>query len=249
VDELRVMASVAAPPEIGAGEVSMIEAVILDPLARGADVLVWTCVFTGDGCLESEGALSDWARVTDLTDPTFEFTASLAPGEGEVLPVSVWWLACEPGLCPIIEAVRAADGGRADASLAADLMDPFSWLDEVPLTGVSLARGGVAVSSRPEAERVQNPTLTPLFEADSVRAAPLEAIALTFAIDAEVTGYGYATAGGFESGPTASSEGALTTLWYAPEQVGSVEMVVVAQADDGGVAVWQGVAEVLSEER
>ena len=71
VDELRVLAMVAEPPEVAPGAESTVEVTVADPEGVGPDVIVWTCTDLGDGCLEAalpgfgatvgDVASGDWA--------------------------------------------------------------------------------------------------------------------------------------------------------------------------------------------
>ena len=50
--ELRVVAMIAEPPEVGPGQSTTLTSVIVDPLAAGVETLTWTCTDLGEGCLE-----------------------------------------------------------------------------------------------------------------------------------------------------------------------------------------------------
>jgi hypothetical protein len=249
VDELRVLAVVAEPPEIGAGETADITVHMADPLGAGFDAIVWSCLPGERGtCLEDGTPLDQRVAVFRDGGETLSTTAS-APAalaaflaEGVDLPVPVWTLACERGLCPPLDAIAAAaEAGATDPSADALLADPYSFMADLPLTGSTLAAWTVTVTARPGEERHDNPIFT-MDELPKVVAAgdelPIDVI-VDGEGDAEPFVFGYATAGGF--GMTAyevDDEGLAETSWFAPEKdPGAVVMWVVLQDDRGGAAV------------
>ena len=52
LNELRVVAMIAEPPEVGPGQSTTLTSVIVDPTATGVETLTWTCTDLGAGCLE-----------------------------------------------------------------------------------------------------------------------------------------------------------------------------------------------------
>ncbi len=247
IDELRVVAITAEPPEVAPGASSTLTTTVVDPTAAGADLLVWTCTNLGDGCLEAAtpgmgttvGTPVDGQLVTERAAPV-ELAAIVGDGE-TVLPVFTWALACVPGLCPILDLAAAAPApGSADGdALAALLVDPFTMMEDLPLQGTSLALTTLSVSSR--AEPVVNPVLTPTFEA--ISAAPEAAATLGFDVVAGATAYGYTTLGGFEMPAYDVVEGHVDLTWFAPADASSgdtAEFYVVVNGPDGGSALWRG---------
>jgi hypothetical protein len=247
VDELRVVAAVADAPEIGPGEQTELTAWIADPGDVQPEVAIWTCTFAGDGCLETGTALSEWVAQPALVDGqvTASVTASPALAElltgPEELPMSVWMLACDPGLCPLFDALDAAPGTDAYDDAVDQLTSPLDWLSDLPKEGVSLATKSVAVSAREPDLRNQNPTLqvdvmvlqdgsaelTPTI--DDVDAGP----------DAAV--WGLATSGGFEQTSTAWDEDPMLWVEAMDEaDTPSPEWWVIATDALGGSAVWTG---------
>jgi hypothetical protein len=236
VPDLRVVAIASDPPEAAPGEAFTVEAFVADPKASGADVAVWTCAGFAGTCAEADVDRLEVVEdvvgsvIVDLPMPV-ELAGAVAAGE---VPVTVWAVACAPGLCPLFDGPVSAE----------DLADPTSWVAALPLDGVSLARRTVWASSRPPEERRQNPTLIPQFaELPSVEpAAPIE---LTFAVDGVATEvFGHATAGGFDMPAFPVEDGVVTATWYAPEEPGTVTLWVVSRADDAGTAVWTGTIDV-----
>ena len=50
--ELRVVAMIAEPPEVGPGQSTTLTSVVVDPAAAGVETLTWTCTDLGEGCIE-----------------------------------------------------------------------------------------------------------------------------------------------------------------------------------------------------
>ena len=240
VDELRVLAIQAEPPEAAPGEDVELGATIANPTGASAEVLLWHCTDLGTGCLEDSGT-SSWSQQLDgdavsATATVPQALAAFATDE-PLRATLVWALACEPGLCPQI--------GEPEAW---DLSDPGSWLGDLPMSGVSLAFNAMAISTRDD--RLENPVVE-LSSAEPIAAAPGELVALDFAVQLDVTAsadtlaFGYGTAGGFGDTEYAiGDDGAVTLEWYAPDQVGEVTLYVVVNDGEGGVGIWVGQATV-----
>lgn len=252
VDELRVMAVVAEPPEVAPGATTTITVHVADPLGEAPEAMLWTCADLGDGCLEA----ADPGQGTTVGEPvagtlTSErmappaFAGIVADGT-TVLPIPTYALACVPGACPAIELATAApEPGTDDADeLSAFLADPFDALEDLPLTGTSLAFTLLSVSAR--AEPVTNPVLTPA-STDPIVVATEEALELTLAVEGgagELTAYGYTTAGGFDMTEYPVKDGAVTLTWIAGVEAGEATLWVVVNGEDGGSAVWAAVATI-----
>ena len=72
VDELRVIAAVAEPPEVMPAETSNLEVVVADPLQNGAQVAVWACTPAGeDTCVEAGSPLAGRLATGTLDDGRF----------------------------------------------------------------------------------------------------------------------------------------------------------------------------------
>lgn len=250
VDELRVMAIVAEPPEVAPGADSTVSVYVADPTAVGPDVLTWTCTNLGDGCLEA----SDPGQGTTLgsvdggtLDASVVASTALAGvvADGEtVFPVLTWALACAPGTCPVIDlAASQPDPGSQEAEeLAAFLADPFSAVADLPLQGTSLAYSQVGVSMR-EVPLV-NPTLLATEPEPVVAAGGEVDLAFTVEGDGALTAYGYTTLGGFGATSYDVADGAVTMTWFGSEEPGEAELWVIVNGEDGGSAVWTGVGTV-----
>ena len=174
VDELRVLATLATTPEAQPGERVGLQTLVVDPEQRGFDLLLWSCTFAGEQCVESLiGEGEPWAgaivaegsgETSGLFSSELDVNRQLEAFVGdEPLPIlQTWALACEPGLCPAIELARAAPAPGTDEAkrLVKLLSDPFGMLEDLPLTGVSLGLRSLSVSTRAPADRAQNPTLS-----------------------------------------------------------------------------------------
>ncbi|MEZ4236183.1 MAG: TonB family protein [Myxococcota bacterium] len=131
----------------------------------------------------------------------------------------VWFLACAPGLCGDLAAVDEAT-----------LQDPASWLQGLPLSGVSAA---VRTTRIGEGE---NPVIAEAPEGPLVAAADAE-VPLGFTVPGAATAYGLATAGGFaRPQQDVASDGAVTLPWVGGAAPGRV--YVVFEDGEGGTAVW-----------
>ena len=249
VDELRVLAVVAEPPEVAPGAAVTLTATVADPTDEGADVMIWTCTDLGDGCLEA--ADSDLGVTAGTpTDGTFVATrtapAALAGvvSDGEtVLPLPLWSLACTPGTCPPLDLAQRTDRTTEETdTLAAFLAEPTDGLADLPLVGTSLGFSFLFVSMR--ATPATNPVITP--PTDPVVVEKAGSTVLTFGVTSSdtATAWAYTTAGGFEEPSVAVTDGEAALTWFAPEKAGSATLWVVVVGEDGGTAVWTGTATV-----
>lgn len=205
MDELRVMAIVAEPPEVAPGVATTVTVHIADPGDQAPEVMVW-----GEDTVVGVPVAG-----------TFQTTLSAESGYAPV-----WALACAPGLCPVM------------AEPDPDLSDPTAIVADYPMEGVSLALGGFLVSETPVG--LKNPVVLPAFESVVVGAG--DSIDLSFLVEDGETAYGYAFAGGFDATEYPVAEGNVKLTWYAPEEAGEVELIVVVNGD--GTAVWRGVGVV-----
>ncbi|MFK7926566.1 MAG: hypothetical protein AB8H79_00140 [Myxococcota bacterium] len=255
VDELRIVAAIPSVAEAEPGSTVSLNTLIVRPDAGPVDVLMWMCTPTGppgSPCLEaSAGTTGGWMAVVRGAglDASGEVTISpllsAAVADGPV-QVPTWFLACEPGLCPIIDQAEAALTND-DSDLPAVLADPSALLQGLPLTGVAATQRSVWVSSRPEAERNVHPV---------VASGPVDVlkgdteIGAEFSLELEDSGpliaYSYATAGGFAEASTDADVDGVTLTWFAPEEgEGAVDLYVVVQDAEGGEALWRGTAEIV----
>jgi hypothetical protein len=236
LDELQVVATLAEPPELGAGESTELETWLVDPEGRGHEALQWTCTVASEGCLEAE---LGW-EVLRTDRARFENRATLSPALAELLGeeplplMAVWTLACEPGLCPLME----AEG----EDLAEGLTRPTELLEELPLFGVSLAVRWLYASAREDKQG--NPGLS--CELDSGIEPGAEVLVRcevegSFGEEARI--WGYATAGGWSAQSVELSE-AEDLTWLAPEEAASAELFLVLVDGLGGQALWEARVEV-----
>ncbi len=234
IDELRIVAAVANPPEVRPDEQTTVSVHIADPLLEHPDVLVWAPEL-GDFWLPELG--DDRTARVQLT-PAESVEASAAP-----VPVQLWALACAPGVCDLINRLRAAppDSALAEEALA-ELADPAAVVQDLPLEGVSLATKRFFVSTRPESERAMNPVIAPIGTLDSGETDSLE---LQFDVqsDGPVQLWGYSTVGGFAVPFIDAPPGVASLEFFEADSSG--ELFVVAVQPDGGSAVWRGQSDGL----
>ena len=249
VDELRVLASVATPPEVRPGETFTYESYAANPEEEALESLTWVCTNLGEGCLEAGGgALSLHTETHDGLAPSWERTLSVSAGLAPILietgalsASQVWTLTCTAGTCPLIDDVGSADGsdGWSD-ELADQLANPLDWMSELPMEGVSLAYQVLTASLSDSPH--QNPSLEP--DADN----PSElsrgtAFELTFDVDGVFSDqaqlYGYVSAGGFKTLNTFIEPGETVTIkGTTPESGDSIRVWAILVDGFGGVGVW-----------
>lgn len=216
VDDVQVIAGVAEPLASAPGEPWMLTATVADPLERGAEVLVWSCV---EDCVTVRASLQDERVVIPQVS---------------VAPVPVWILACDPEICEL------------DDPDPADLRDPVGWMQRLPLDGVSLATRQVLLTEEPPEDRPENPLLVAepaIRRLDAVPAGGRRV--LEFEVPGATTAWGYSTAGGF-SRPSedVAMDGRVELEWFAPEESGIVRLYVVFEDELGGTRVWRSDASV-----
>jgi len=254
VDELRVVAAIPDQAELGAGEAFTLTNTIVHPTDTAVDTLVWMCTPTGppgSPCLESTAGDGGWFATERAAGRTssVEMTVSPLLSVGlteEPAFVPTWILACEPGLCPIIDEAAAATTADQVASVAEQLADPVTLLQGLPLVGAAATQRGVAVSSRAQPDRNQHPVIA------EGPAAPLigdAEVGATFELSVddrgELTAFSYATAGGFSEASTPADDRGVSLTWFAPEEgEGAVDLFVVVRDGEGGEALWTGTAEI-----
>ncbi|TNE87302.1 MAG: hypothetical protein EP330_18975 [Deltaproteobacteria bacterium] len=249
VDELRVIAAVAEPPEVLPGESTAVSVVVADPLLTGAKVAVWMCTPAEEGCAEAGSELSDRLAVGQVENGTFVADLTINPlwaafANPEPIPAPVWVLACEPGLCTQLDAFEDALANGASEQTETLLATPTEWVADLPIVGVSLGAKSLMVSTRAPGERNTNPTM--LVDAPAT-SAPGEELAIEVQVDddddiPEVMGL--STAGGFGGTGFPILDGLAVMRWYAPEEPGEVALYAVATDGVGGTAVWTGTAMV-----
>ncbi|MFT4627289.1 MAG: hypothetical protein ACI8PZ_005971 [Myxococcota bacterium] len=241
IEELRVVQVVVEPPEVAPGDIAQATITIADPEARGVEVLTWTCTDLGEGCLEQSLPLELWAVVSTPVDEQVEHTIAVPQelsalvSQVPFLVTTVWVLACEPGLCPVIDDVVR---GRARPGT---LADPDALLTDLPITGVSLASRRVVVSDAPVDARNMNPVITPDFLDDAL-VSDARSIELRFVVDEEtVVAYGFADAGGFGMPAEDARDGAVEVEWFAPNRRRDTNLYVAFEDGEGGAALWRGI--------
>jgi len=257
VDELRIVAAIPSVAEAEPGATVSVNTLIVSPDAGSVDVLMWMCTPTGppgSPCLEaSSGTTGGWMAV--LRGAGLDASADLMVSPllsnavtGGPIPVPTWFLACEPGLCPVINRAEAALTTN-DADLPAVLADPSALLQALPITGVAATQRSLWVSTRPEAERNVHPVVvsgpSETLSGDAELGAEFD---LELQDSGPLVAYSYATAGGFAEASTDADVDGVTLTWFAPEEgEGTVDLYVVVQDSDGGEALWRGTAEIARQ--
>ncbi len=216
IEDVQVVAAVADPPSVALGEPWTLTAHVADPKARGARVLVWSCI--DDVCETALADLDDERAVIDVPAAT---------------PVPLWVMACDPEICDL-------DNPALD-----DLIDPIGWMERLPLRGVSLATRQVNLAE-PDAPPTVNPVVDstpPIARISAVERG--DSRTLRFGVPGAVTAWGYSTAGGF-SRPSEDldSDGEVALTWFAPGQRDTPRLYVVFEDEQGGTTVWRDDAEV-----
>jgi hypothetical protein len=176
----------ADPPQVDPFAPIELEAWVADPFGRGADVMIWPCspvqvderrlrCFEGLD-LEGRGVrLPSFTRRGTVVDDHFAVTV-LPPiqsvlalqqlpvdAQEDGVPVPVFVLACDPGVCPIFDQVAAdpEPGTEAYARAARLLADPERMADQGPRESVALALKFYTLAGA-DTERTSTPLLLPL---------------------------------------------------------------------------------------
>lgn len=248
VDELRVIASIAEPPEVKPGETFTYTSYIANPDDEDTVAASWVCTNLGDGCLEAQGGVNSLSHTepegqTPVWTRDLSVTPALAPivAEDAVTATQLWTLACIRGTCPVIDEIAALSASDAwPDELSEQLANPTNWMSDLPMSGVSLAYQLLTTSLSDEPQT--NPTLT----ATDNRAGLLvrgETFSLSFTVDGTFTEqaqvYNYITGGGFKMANTYVTAGDTVELEGTAPKDGDEAHIWVVLADGlGGVAVW-----------
>ncbi len=134
VEDVSIVAIKVDPPVPISGDDARIEVYVANPDALELDVLIWTCVPTGESsCAEGElgWAPADRALRLRLDGTIAEVTVPVPSLElAGVVPrtaaVLVWTLACVPGRCAIFDELAAWPD---DPALHSRLDLPLKWED------------------------------------------------------------------------------------------------------------------------
>jgi hypothetical protein len=270
VVDTQVLAVVTEPAQPSPGQSVAVTVWVADPRDRGVELLVWSCTPYGDDdCVEREAGLNQMAAV--FTEPgaqgRFSFSRYLPVAleavfaDSDQAPAAlVWALACEPGLCPIIDDVRQALADPVDIAGADrvmdELADPVSWLRDLPLAGVNLAGRFVPLARTAADDRNQNPVVEQRFLTEDevgqpVAVAASDARSVRFAVfDPNGTrsdAVAYTTVGRFDDHVVREDSQDDTVLHWllAPAEPATGTLWVVFDDGDGGRSVWT--AEVTVE--
>lgn len=255
VDELRLIASVAEPPEVGPAEPFDFSMYIANPEDSELETVTWVCTNLGEGCLEAAGdSLAVSTNALSAEDISWSETLSTAPALMGILPetgplsaTAIWTLVCEPGVCPLFEEASSLPPQEAwSKDLAERLENPLDWMSDLPTTGVTLAYRLITVTT--EVERRENPSLV-LDGNPSLELEKGKSFSLSFVVDGdfgdEARLYNYTSGGGFAITDTFVEAGECVTIdGTAPEEAGSITLWAVLNDGLGGTAVWTQTAEI-----
>jgi hypothetical protein len=249
IEELRLVASVAEPPEVEPGEPFDFSMYFSNPDDVELEAVTWVCTNLGDGCLEAAGSTASIATSTLAPDQSV-WTESLAAGDalfgilpetGPLSATAVWTLACEAGSCPLFEDAGDIVSGEPWSDESTEqLSNPLDWMADLPTNGVSLAYRLITVTT--ETERHNNPSLV-LDQDSSPELRKNKTFTLSFTVDGtfsdEARLYNYISAGGFMITDTFVNSGECITIeGTAPKKSGPVTIWAVLNDGLGGTAVW-----------
>lgn len=248
VDELRVIASVAEPPEVQPGSTFGYTSYLANPDDEDTVAITWVCTNLGDGCLEAQGGVES-VRYTELEGnaPVWTRDLGVTPALGPLVTESaitatqLWTLACVRNTCPIIEEVATLDTTDAwPDELSEQLANPTAWLSDLPMSGVSLAYQLLTTSLSDEPQA--NPTLIATDDREGLLVRG-ETFSLSFTVDGTFTEqaqvFNYITGGGFKMANTYVTAGNTVELEGTAPKDGDEARIWVVLADGlGGVAVW-----------
>ena len=269
LNELRVVAMIAEPPEVGPGRSTTLTSVIVDPAATGVETLTWTCTDLGEGCLEPTLGLPWYVAGTPDLDGVVRATFAV-PSLGGPPPGAFDTGAGDTGAGD----TGAGDTGAGDTGAG----DTASLPAAAPLVGaytlacapgvcpvIAKARGGTLdvadiadttalLKSLPltgtslATRRIwlgsgvnahQNPVVT-LTEAPVVGSEVALRFTVTGTFGEEPSAYGYAEGGAFDAARYRIAEdGTVTLTWLPPEEGGLGNVYVVFNDGLGGSALWR----------
>ena len=150
LSELRVLAMVAEPPEVGPGQSTTVTSWIADPTKTGFEVLTWACTDLGEGCLEPTLGVPWYAVGEPERDGSGLFGRSTStftvpaigggpPGGGppaRPAPPAPWWI-------PVWHAMDATDTGATDTGDSADTADTGATDTDTADTGATDTGGAL----------------------------------------------------------------------------------------------------------
>jgi len=248
IDELRVMASVAEPPEVKPNTPFSYKTYFANPDAEDVVAMTWVCTNLGDGCLEALGGVQS-IHHTDLegTAPTWEHTLSVSPALLEALDedtaltaTQIWTLACVRDTCPIIDEVASIDSEEPwPTEIGEKLANPLSWMSKLPMEGTSLAYQLLTTSLSDDPH--QNPTIELTEDLESLKRGKY--FYLNFFVNGQFSSqaqlYSYIVGGGFGAKSAFVTAGEQFELQgTAPKDGDETRIWSVLVDGKGGVAVW-----------
>lgn len=242
---LQVMSVVVDPPLVRPGDIPTATAWVADPTGEGYELLLWTCTDVGNGCVEPFfDALEVWTETPVVSSGSSQpwipdLSTNDIPEDVEI-PLSVFALACAPGVCPEIAMVR-----NGDPAVAEILGDPVAFGQSLPIEGTSFARRGLDITGNVNAKDNDNPDVSARPPAGAyANVAPGASVTLAFEVsdETDMTSDGYATGGFMGDGSWTGHD--LVFIWDAPSEPGDYELWVTIEDGTGGSAVWRGVSHV-----
>jgi hypothetical protein len=242
--QLQILSVVVDPPLVRPGDVPSATAWITDPKDEGYELLMWTCTDLGEGCLEILVDLELWTYTPVVSQGQSaawlpDLNTNELPADVEV-PISVFALACAPGLCPEIQQVR-----DRDPAVAPILADPLTFAQSLPIEGTSLVRRGIEITGDIDAKNNDNPNVQTLPPPDVLVGIDRgDVVSLDFVVsdETDMTSDGYATGGSMSDGSWTSHN--LHFTWTAPNDPGDYEVWVLIEDGTGGSAVWRGMSHI-----
>lgn len=221
IGELRVVAMASDPPAVEAATAFELTVTVADPLGEGGELLVWSCLPEELAATAPQRCVS---RVLDLD------REQLSLDWFATAPLPLWAMACAPGLCGDLSTVTEER-----------LTDPITWLQGLPVSGVS-AGFRLTPIALPDAAPAVNPELVVVPPDGPIPFDSVDGTSLGFVAKGADAAFGYATAGGFRAPRyDVAADGAVDLEWIGdPTAAGPARLYVVFEDGQGGVTVWIG---------
>lgn len=247
VTDLRVASVVGSSPELMPGEMHSLSVLILGAEDEELEVLSWSCVLMGPGCLVEEGVGSVWGvELETYRGPEWSRTL-LMPAELELglsddrpaFAIVHFVVACRVGACPLMEAWRQ---GEVTAN---DLATPVELSDWLPVEDAAVASRVQTLSMRSPNRRRINPYLRASVETLEVSSG--EAVSVSVSGTPSMLIYGHVEEGSLVLPAQTHTPSLAVGTWVAPdvEKPTDVRLAVTLEDGGGGAAYWTEVVTVL----
>ncbi|RME21064.1 MAG: hypothetical protein D6798_18985 [Deltaproteobacteria bacterium] len=255
LDDVHVVTVVTDPAEAAPGDRVTVRVYVANPHGAELEAMFWTCTPVDDACGEAAFVeeVEEWVTVGAVRDGEFTTLRTVPADLSELLPADgrsgstrLFALACEVGLCPIIDQARVAmDAPGPDLPLADDLAHPDRWLVDLPMSGVALSTREYVV--RGPADAVEN--RNPVYEARFTEALdpPLQVTVggemdLAFRVTdpnmETVYAFPFTTVGAFTDRKVKAEDDEVRLWLEAPDHDATGQVWVVFDDRDGGLAVY-----------